>query len=158
MAFVKIWIHAVWTTKDRKEFLIKEVRQKLFDHIREYAKEKDIYIDFINGYINHVHCLISLNPNQNLSEVINLIKGESSHWINKNQLTEEKFAWQNKYYAASVSESHVDRVREYIKNQEAHHQKQTLQEEVELWPSPIPGLKAGASQAETTQLSNTDEL
>ena len=158
MAFVKIWIHAVWTTKDRKEFLIKEVRQKLFDHIREYAKGKDIYIDFVNGFIDHVHCLISLKPNQSLSEVINLIKGESSHWINKNQLTEEKFTWQNKYYATSISESHVDRVREYIKNQETHHQKQTLQEEVELWPPIIPGLKAGAIQAGATQLSNPDEL
>lgn len=58
-----------------------------------------------------------------------LIKGESSYWINKNKLTQEKFEWQDEYYAASVSESLLDRVREYIKNQEEHHSKSTFRDE-----------------------------
>jgi len=56
-----------------------------------------------------------------------MIKGESSNWINKNQLTKEKFEWQDEYFAVSVSESHLEFVREYIKNQEEHHQKKTFQ-------------------------------
>lgn len=58
-----------------------------------------------------------------------LIKGESSFWINKNQLTKEKFEWQDEYFAVSVSESQLYRVRNYIKNQEQHHRKKTFQEE-----------------------------
>jgi REP element-mobilizing transposase RayT len=58
-----------------------------------------------------------------------LIKGESSYWINKNRLTKEKFEWQNEYFAVSVSESMLDKVRDYIKNQEEHHRKKTFQEE-----------------------------
>lgn len=58
-----------------------------------------------------------------------LIKGESSFWINKNQLTKEKFEWQDEYFAVSVSESIIDKVRDYIKNQEEHHKKKTFQEE-----------------------------
>lgn len=66
---------------------------------------------------------------QNIKKIIQLIKGESSLWINKNQLTKERFEWQDEYFAVSVSESVVDKVRDYIKNQEIHHQKKTFQEE-----------------------------
>lgn len=58
-----------------------------------------------------------------------LIKGESSFWINKHGLTKEKFEWQDEYFAVSVSESQLNRVREYIKNQENHHQKKSFQNE-----------------------------
>lgn len=60
-----------------------------------------------------------------------LIKGESSFWINKNELTNEKFEWQDEYFAVSVSESMLDKVREYIKKQEEHHSKKTFQQEYE---------------------------
>lgn len=58
-----------------------------------------------------------------------LIKGESSFWINKQGLTQDKFEWQDDYFAVSVSESVIDKVREYIKNQEIHHSKKTFQQE-----------------------------
>jgi putative transposase len=60
---------------------------------------------------------------------MHLIKGESSFWINKNKLTKEKFEWQDEYFAVSVSESVVDKVRDYIKKQEIHHEKKSFQEE-----------------------------
>ena len=59
-----------------------------------------------------------------------LLKGESSYWINKNRLCSEKFEWQDEYFAVSVSESLVPRVREYIKNQEDHHQTTTFAREM----------------------------
>lgn len=83
----------------------------------------------VNGYSYHCHCLISLSSNQNIEKVVQLLKGESSHWINKNQLTKEKFAWQDEYFAVSVSESMVESVRNYIKHQENHHRKKTFIEE-----------------------------
>lgn len=72
MSYIKIWIHLVWATKDRYPFLNKEIRQKVFSHIRENAKLKDIYIDHINGYTEHVHCLLSLDANQNIAAIANL--------------------------------------------------------------------------------------
>ena len=129
MPFINIWIHIVWSTKKRKPYLRKEIRQEIFNHIKENAKEKEIFIDFINGYTDHVHCLLSLGSEQSISKIMQLLKGESSFWINKNKLVNDKFEWQNDYYAASVSYSHVDRVREYIKNQESHHQKKTFEQE-----------------------------
>ena len=130
MPFVIVYLHCVWSTKNRIPYLDSiELRQKVWNHIRENAIQKGIYIDFINGYSDHCHCLISLGVDQNIQKVIQLIKGESSFWINKNELTKEKFQWQEEYFAVSVSESILDKVREYIKNQEEHHKKKSFQEE-----------------------------
>jgi REP element-mobilizing transposase RayT len=129
MPHVKVWIHFVWSTKNREPFLTAAIRQEVFRHIRENAKEKGIFVDFINGYVDHVHCLISLGTNQTIEKVVQLIKGESSFWINRHRLCEIKFEWQDEYFAVSVSERVLDNVRNYIKNQDAHHRKKTFQEE-----------------------------
>ena len=123
MAFVKIWIHVVWGTKSREPILVKPERFTLFEHIRENAKKKEIHLDFINGHFDHVHCLISLNADQCISKVVQLLKGEVSYWANKEGLFKHKLDWSDEYYAVSVSESQVNVVRDYIKNQEEHHQK-----------------------------------
>ena len=127
MPFIKIWIHFVWATKNRYPFLTSDIRQDVFKHIKENGPLKNIHIDFVNGHIEHVHCLVS--QKQTIAEVVQLMKGESSYWINKHHLTEEKFEWQDEYFAVSVSESDVHRVREYIRNQEEHHSKKTFAQE-----------------------------
>lgn len=129
MPYVKIWLHCVWSTKIRAPYLSGDLKFDLINHIRENAKIKNIYIDFINGSTEHLHCLLSLNHDHSLSKVMQLIKGESSYWINKNSLTSNRFEWADEYFGVSVSESHIQRVREYIKNQEIHHQKHSWEEE-----------------------------
>lgn len=130
MSFIKVYIHFVWSTKNRVPYLnSKELRTKMWNHIRENAKEKGIFVDFVNGYNDHCHCLVSLGVDQTIQKVMQMIKGESSFWINKNNLTKGKFEWQDEYFAVSVSESVIDKVREYIKNQEEHHSKKTFQQE-----------------------------
>ena len=129
MAYVKIWIHAVWGTKNRQPVLSKERRNEMFLHIRENARQKEIYIDSLNGYVDHVHCLLALNADMSISKAIGLIKGESSFWVNKQKLFPQKFEWADEYYAASVSDSVVEKVRNYIDNQEEHHRTKTFSEE-----------------------------
>jgi putative transposase len=129
MPYIKAWFHLVWATKSRKPFLRKEIRQTVFDHIKENAKGKGIYLDCVNGYIEHIHCLISLSSDQTISKVLQLIKGESSFWINKEKLCAEKFEWQDDYFAVSVSHSEVKKVRHYINEQETHHEQKTFSEE-----------------------------
>jgi REP element-mobilizing transposase RayT len=129
MAYIRIWIHCVWGTKNRIAFLTNENKKTIIDHIRENAKTKGIYIDFINGSKEHLHCIISLDQDQNISKVMQLIKGESSFWINKNKIMNNKFEWADEYFAVSISESHINKVREYIKKQEEHHRAKTWEEE-----------------------------
>ncbi|WP_439488496.1 IS200/IS605 family transposase [Algoriphagus sp.] len=130
MPFIKVYIHFVWSTKNRFPYLnSKELRLKVWNHIRENAEVKSVFLDFVNGYADHCHCLVSMTKNQTIEKIMQLIKGESSYWINKNQLTTEKFEWQDEYFAVSVSESQIGRVRRYIQNQEEHHRKKTFNEE-----------------------------
>jgi len=131
MSWVRIWVHMVFSTKNREPFLHKEIRKNVFQHIKQNAEKKDIYLDSVNGYSDHAHCLISLNKDKSISETAQLIKGESSHWINQNKLTISKFIWQDDYWAVGVSESHLQSVRNYIFNQEEHHQKISFAGEVE---------------------------
>ena len=133
MPFVKIWIHAVWTTKSRKKFLDKEIRPAIFEHIHQNALKKEILIDCVNGYIEHVHCLFRLKNDQTISNVMQLMKGESSFWINRQELIKCKFEWQDEYFAVSVSESQVNTVRSYIQGQETHHCKKTFQQEYDTF-------------------------
>ena len=67
MSYIKIYVHFVWSTKNRELFLTKDIRYNVFNHIKENAKKKNIHIDFINGYTDHIHCLVSLNDWENSS-------------------------------------------------------------------------------------------
>ncbi len=131
MSWVRVYIHMVFCTKNRGPFLnSKELRNQVFQHIKKNAEEKGIWLDCINGWQEHAHCLVSLGREQTVSKVAQLIKGESSFWINQNKLTENKFIWQDDYWVVGVSESHLKSVREYIHNQEVHHSKKTFTNEV----------------------------
>jgi putative transposase len=131
MPFVKIYIHAVWSTKDRYPYLNSNIKEMLINHIKDYAQSKDIYIDHINGGHDHLHVLISMGAEQNISSIMNLLKGESSHWINRQNFSHGKFSWQEEYFAVSIGESQIDIIRTYIQNQESHHKKKTFMQEYE---------------------------
>ncbi len=131
MPWIKVWIHFVWSTHNRVPFLSDEIRKTVFLHILDNARQKGIYIDMINGYVDHVHCLISLGSDQTIEKIMQLIKGESSFWINKNRLTKTKFSWQDEYFAVSVNPAGLDSVRGYIAKQEAHHRRENFGKEFE---------------------------
>lgn len=130
MSFVKIWVHLVFSTKNREPWLNKNIRYDVHKHIIKNCKEKEIFLEAIDGYTDHLHCLISLGKDQTISKITQLIKGESSFWINQNHSTPGKFSWQDDYFAVSVSESQVEAVKGYIKNQEKHHAKKSFEDEV----------------------------
>lgn len=130
-SFNKIWIHAIWSTKERIPFIHFNAEQKIYQLIMEQFLELDCPLKIINGMPDHIHCLFLLNPQKSIADVIKQVKGSSSHFINQNNLIEEKFSWQTGYAAYSVSESVVNNVFQYIKTQKEHHQKKTFQQEYE---------------------------
>lgn len=123
MSFIKVYVHYVWSTKNRFPFLTDNFRSDLFVHIRDNAKTKNIYIDFINGHTDHIHMLVSLNDDLSIGRIAQLIKGESSHWINQMKLTTSRFEWQDEYLAIGVGDDKIDIVRNYIASQPEHHKK-----------------------------------
>ncbi len=76
MPFIKVYIHIVFSTKNRTPYLnTPTLRVKVWKHIKENAAAKGIYVDRVNGFSDHCHCLISLGSNQNIEKVVQLIKG-----------------------------------------------------------------------------------
>ncbi len=130
-SFNKIWIHAIWSTKERMPLIDSSVEQKLYQFISDQLRELGCPVRIINGMPDHIHCLFLLNRQKSIAEVIKQIKGSSSHFANQNNLIPEKFAWQTGYAAYSVSESVVEKVFQYIKNQKQHHQKKMFRQEYE---------------------------
>ena len=88
-----------------------------------YARRNGIYLYMINGYVDHVHCLVKLHPSHSVADVAKVLKGESSFWLNQQDWIDGYFRWQNKYYATSVGRFELSKVRTYIRNQELHHKK-----------------------------------
>ena len=81
----------------------------------------------IGGVADHVHVLARIKPVISISEFLSKFKSQSSGWANRK--THGRFKWQVKYGAFTVSQSQVDRVREYIRNQEVHHSRISFEEE-----------------------------
>ena len=97
------------------------------------VNENNCYVKIINGFQDHLHILFLLNPNHSIKDVVHNIKGESSHWVNQNNFLKNKFAWQIGYGAFSVSESNVEKVVKYIRNQKVHHRTKSYAEEYETF-------------------------
>ncbi|MFH1004856.1 MAG: IS200/IS605 family transposase [Bacteroidota bacterium] len=129
MPYTNVMIHFIWSTKDREPIINKELKPVLLNHIKENSIKKGIFIDRLNCVKNHIHLLISLGREQTISKITQLIKGESSFWVNRQHLIRQKFEWQDEYIALSVSESGIQKVRDYIDNQEEHHKRVTFSQE-----------------------------
>ena len=129
--YSRIWMHYIWSTKGRVHTLSKTLIPKFIEHFKtKYPKRTDIYVDTANGVSDHFHLLVGQMPVMSQSKVANQIKGESSHWINSNDFISQKFAWQGGFSVFSVSHSQVQKIRNYIMNQEEHHRTMTYEEEV----------------------------
>jgi len=129
MPYTRVYIHFIWTTKNQTDSISKELKPLLLDHIKKNASEKGIFIDTLNCVSDHIHLLVSLGSEQTISNTVKLIKGESSFWVNKQNLIKPKFEWQDEYIALSVNYNEIYKVRAYILNQEEHHRKKTCNEE-----------------------------
>lgn len=130
-SFVKIWVHAIFGTKSGNPLILPEIKTQIHQILTSELHETGCSLLGINGMPDHVHVLFLLQAQKNIAEVIKHIKGSSSHKINQENLTKDKFSWQVGYGAFSVSESAIKKVQQYIKDQEIHHQKISFQEEFE---------------------------
>ncbi len=137
LSHVNNLVHCVWATKRHYPFLTGTNKSGILHHLMEYADNNGIGIDFINGYKDHIHCLLSLHPDQALSSVIQRLKGESSRWIRTNLPGCQGFRWAHEYYAISVSPSIINKVRDYIRNQEIHHIQRSAENELQLFLNTI---------------------
>lgn len=127
--YTQIHIHYVFAPKYRDAILDKSWRSELFSYITGIVQNNGHKMLQINGMSDHVHMLIGLRPAQSVSDLVKLVKEDSSSWINNKRMTRRHFNWQEGYGAFSHSKSQVQRVIKYIQEQELHHAKTSFLEE-----------------------------
>ncbi len=127
--YTQLYIHFVFAVKYRAALLNNQWDERLRLYITATTQNNGHKILAINNMPDHLHMFIGLNPTQSLSELMRLVKGDSSEWINKEKLTPAKFQWQEGYGAFSHSKSQIDKVVKYILNQQEHHKKESFLDE-----------------------------
>jgi putative transposase len=127
--FSQIYIQVVFAVKHRESLIQVNWEDKLFKYITGIVQHKEQKMLAINGVADHIHFLIGMKPNCNLSDLVREVKKSSNEFIKEQQFTTSRFAWQEGFGAFSYSQSHFSNVINYIHNQKEHHRKQTFRDE-----------------------------
>src|SRR5262249_51016443 len=128
--FTNILIHAIFSTKDRLPLLRPDAREEIFRYLGGAVNALGGQSLLVNGTSDHVHMLFEQPRTLSIADLMAKVKSNSSGWVKERWLDQRGFAWQVGYAAFSVSKSHVDHVKRYIRNQEEHHRKVSYIEEV----------------------------
>jgi putative transposase len=127
--FSRIYIHLVFSPKNREALLIKDIRVQLFPYLGKTIYNLGSKPLIINGTSDHLHLLIALNPKNSISDLVRDLKRCSSLWINEHNWFRGKFLWQDGYGVFSCGQRELDAVFRYIQHQEEHHKKTSFREE-----------------------------
>ncbi|TAN19165.1 MAG: IS200/IS605 family transposase [Chitinophagaceae bacterium] len=127
--FHQIYLQIIFAVKGRANLLQKEWRQEVFKYISGIIKGKDQKPIIVNGVADHVHLFVGFNPSMKICDLVRDVKNNSSKYINDHKLLSNKFNWQEGYGVFSYSHFHINKVYNYILNQEEHHRKRTFREE-----------------------------
>ena len=127
--YTQIHIQCVMAVKSRHALIGSSWKEQLHKYITGIVQNQGHKLIAINSMPDHLHLFIGFRPNQSLSDLMRIVKSDSSEWINKQQFNSSKFNWQEGYGAFSYSRSHIKAVSDYIANQEEHHRKKTFLEE-----------------------------
>jgi putative transposase len=127
--YTQLYIHCVFAVKYRKAVIQLTWEDRLHKYITGIVQNNGHKLLAINSMPDHLHLFVGLDPKQSISEMMRLVKGDSSEFINNEKFTERKFSWQEGYGAFSNSRSQIDSVVKYILNQKQHHGQKTFKEE-----------------------------
>ncbi len=127
--YTQLSTHVVFAVKGRENLLNAKLRPELFKYISGILTNTNQFSLAVNGYKDHVHMFFELTPSKSLSDIVRIVKSNSSKWINENRFIPGEFSWQEGYGGFAYSRSHRDAVIKYIINQEQHHQQKTFREE-----------------------------
>lgn len=127
--YTQIHIHCIFAVKYRASLITKDWKERLHQYITGIVQNHTHKMIAINSMPDHLHMLFGMRPTQSLSDLMRIVKGDSSEWINNQRLTPDSFRWQEGYGAFSYEKKKISVVAAYIANQELHHQKRTFLEE-----------------------------
>lgn len=127
--YTQIHIQCVTAVKYRRALIDAKWKERLHQYITGIVQNNGHKMIAINTMPDHLHFFFGFRPDQSLSDLMRLVKGDSSEWINDNKISRYNFRWQEGYGAFSYSKSQIPMIATYIQNQEEHHRKKTFLEE-----------------------------
>jgi len=125
-SYVSSVFHVVFSTKQRTQLIPPDHQSQLWNYLAGIARNHGMHVLAVGGTANHVHLLIVLPAETALADAVRTLKANSSRWMRE---TSPSFAWQQGYGAFSVSPSQLERVKQYIVNQPAHHRTRSFEQE-----------------------------
>jgi len=129
-SLAQIYLHIVFSTKSRQPFLQDaSFSEECYAYLAGICMKQDCFAKRVGGYIDHVHILCSLSRQKTVADLIRELKTSSSVWIKTQRPELKNFHWQDGYGVFSVSQSQLEKVKEYISNQNEHHRKMMFQDE-----------------------------
>lgn len=128
-SLANLYVHLIFSTKDRYPFLAEEVRPDVHAYMATVLANLNSPAVLINSMPDHVHVLFNMGRTVSLAQVVEDVKKSSSRWMKTQGSGFTKFSWQAGYGAFSVSESNTPKVANYIRNQEEHHRVKSFQDE-----------------------------
>src|SRR5438874_1401563 len=127
--FSQIYIQSVFAVSNRQSLIKPEFKEELYKYITGIVRNHGQKLISINGMPDHLHILIGLRPAMALADLIQEIKADSTHFVNKRRLVHGRFSWQEGYGAFSYGHSQLDTIIRHIQNQEKHHQRRSFKDE-----------------------------
>lgn len=128
-SLAKIYVHLVFSTKNRERVLPDEIRADLHAYMGGTLNGLGCSPIEINTEPDHAHLLFVMSRTETLSDVVGQVKKSANDWLRARGPQFANFYWQGGYGAFSVSQSAVEEVREYIRNQREHHKRLSFQDE-----------------------------
>jgi REP element-mobilizing transposase RayT len=125
----KVFIHVVFSTKDREPWLDETVRPGLHAYLATVIRDLDAKAFRVGGTADHVHLAATLPRTLTQADMVQKIKTASTHWLKRQHKNLAGFAWQRGYGVFSVGKSQVAALVKYIANQEEHHRRRSFQSE-----------------------------
>jgi putative transposase len=129
--WTQLFVHLVWSTWRRAPLLTADVRPRVYAVLLHTATELRTETIAIGGIDDHVHVLLRIPPTLAIADVVQRLKGGSSHFVTHVLKHPEPFRWQGGYGAFTVTKRAVPHVRGYVLNQESHHRDGTLYRDLE---------------------------
>ena len=124
--YTQIHIQIVIAVKYRNAFILPTWKESLHQYITGIVQNHKHKMLAINSMPDHLHFFFGMRPHQSISDLMRIVSGDSSEWINKQGFTPYHFNWQGGYGAFSYRKKSVPTITKYIANQEIHHQKKSF--------------------------------
>jgi putative transposase len=126
-------IHVIFSTKERRPFLVSDNRPKLHAYMATVARNSDCEAYCVGGVADHVHLAIRLSRTISIAKLVETLKTASSKWLKVQSPDLAAFSWQRGYGCFSVAPSDLKAIKDYIDSQEEHHKNRTFQDEFRMF-------------------------